>query len=71
MAVNNHIDEKLGVSKFLSRLCGGEYFVAPVNETAEFLSRLCGGELAVTPRIASANFLSRLCGGEWRLSDFG
>ena len=52
------------ITAFLSRLCGGEPWMARYDQRAYFLSRLCGGELGFTRPLLRTFFLSRLCGGE-------
>ena len=52
------------ITTFLSRLCGGELYIARLIFNAIFLSRLCGGELGSRHLSHGRQFLSRLCGGE-------
>ena len=52
------------LTKFLSRLCGGEVMLERMIKPLTFLSRLCGGEEVSPEWLIDGIFLSRLCGGE-------
>ena len=64
MAVKTGTQGTVILTKFLSRLCGGEVHALFGIFDDIFLSRLCGGEDDVKVEYFGAKFLSRLCGGE-------